>query len=228
MDTRLPLDRLEHRTTRAAKLRGAYLAVVTSNSDGGGDSRYRVKVKFPWLNDGEESQWARIAVPMAGDGRGTYFLPEVDDQVIVVFEHGDVRRPIVIGALWSNRQPPPERNGNGDNDIRVIKSKSGHRLIFDDTGGRERVILVDSTRKNKVVLDAADDSVTIESGEGDVEIKAPIGAVRLHGDSVKLTASSSISAKGVAKVEVQGGSALTFKAGAMLQLAAADFKMGPG
>ena len=99
-------------TGRAARRRGVYLAIVTANTDkGGADSKYQVKVKYPWLPPSEEgdeevSYWARILVPMAGASRGTYFLPEVDDQVLVVFEHGDLSRPIVVGGLWSNEQRP--------------------------------------------------------------------------------------------------------------------------
>jgi uncharacterized protein involved in type VI secretion and phage assembly len=92
---------------------------------------------------------------MAGPERGTYFLPEKDDQVLVVFEHGEVERPIVIGSLWNKNEPPPETNANGKNEVKVIKSKTGHRIIFDDTEGAEKVTVVDSTKKNKVVLDVA-------------------------------------------------------------------------
>jgi uncharacterized protein involved in type VI secretion and phage assembly len=69
---------------------------------------------------------ARIAIPMGGNGRGTYVLPEIEDQVLVVFEHGDIDRPIVSGGLWSNRQEPVEVNQSGKNNTKLIKSRSGH------------------------------------------------------------------------------------------------------
>ena len=147
--SRVDLDRMVPSTERAARRRGVYLAIVTANTDEGGDSKYQIKVKYPWLPPGdsgeEASFWARILVPMAGARRGTYFLPEVDDQVLVVFEHGDVSRPIVVGGIWSTEQAPPQRNDDGKNNIKVIKSKSGHRIIFDDTEGSERLVVVDST-----------------------------------------------------------------------------------
>lgn len=210
------------------KLRGVFTGIVTNNTppDGGGPSAYAVKVSFPWLPDQEgESYWARIVVPMAGAERGTYFLPEIDDQVLVVFEHGDISRPIVIGAMWSQKQPPPEKNKNGKNNLRMIKSKSGHRLVLDDTDGKERIILVDSTGKNKVVFDSAKKAITIQSQDGDITLSAPSGAVRLHANDVKVTSQAAITMKGSAKLQVatkgdlgaKGGSELSLK-GAMVQL----------
>src|SRR5512144_3041821 len=117
---------------RAAKILGMQLTIVVDNKDGDGNSGYRVKVKFPWLSEQETTYWARIAVPMTGAERGTYVLPEIDDQLLVVFEHGDINRPIIIGALWSKKQEPVEVNQSGKNNTKLIKSRAGHRIIFDD------------------------------------------------------------------------------------------------
>src|SRR5579859_6147140 len=102
-------------STAGSKIRGVQLAIVVDNKDGGDNPGYRVKVKFPWLSDQESTFWARIAVPMAGNDRGTFVLPEIDDQLLVVFEHGEVDRPIVIGAVWNNKQQPVEVNASGKN-----------------------------------------------------------------------------------------------------------------
>ena len=91
-------DRMNAKATRAAKLRGVHLAIVVVNREGDGNPGYRVKVQLPWLST-DNTHWARIAVPMAGVGRGSYCLPEPGDQVLVVFEHGEISRPIVIGSL---------------------------------------------------------------------------------------------------------------------------------
>src|SRR5262249_50536422 len=119
----ISIDRPTSNAMRAGKVRGVRLAIVTDNQDGGDNPGYRVKVKFPWLTDQESSFWARIAVPMAGNDRGTYVLPEIDDQVLVVFEHGDVHRPIIIGALWSSKQKPVETNASKKNNTKLIKSR---------------------------------------------------------------------------------------------------------
>ena len=89
--------------TRGAKQRGIALGIVVDNKDGADNPGYRVRVKFPTLAAEEQSWWARIAIPMAGPERGTYVLPEIDDQVLVVFEHGDINKPVVIGSLWSKQ-----------------------------------------------------------------------------------------------------------------------------
>ena len=91
----------------ASRIYGVVVGVVTNNQDP--EELGRVKVKFPWLSDADESDWARIATPMAGNEKGIYFLPEVDDEVLVVFEHGDLRFPYIIGALWNGQAPPPRK-----------------------------------------------------------------------------------------------------------------------
>src|SRR5215472_353851 len=105
------------------RIYGVVVGIVTNNQDP--DGMGRVKVKFPWLSDQDESWWARIATVMAGSSRGSYFLPEVNDEVMVAFEHGDVRFPYVLGALWNGKDSPPTTNSDGKNSIRLIKSRSG-------------------------------------------------------------------------------------------------------
>jgi hypothetical protein len=131
---------------------------------------------------------------MAGPDRGTYSLPEPEDQVLVVFEHGDVNRPLVIGGLWSKKQEPVEVNGSGKNNTKLIKSRAGHRIIFDDTEGAEKITIVDRTKKNKIVLDSANKIVKIES-DGDIAIKSA-GNVVIHGDAVKLGTSEKLTGTG--------------------------------
>ena len=87
---------------------GVTLGLVTNNQDP--EKLGRIKVKFPWLSDEDESNWARIITPMAGDDRGMFFLPEVDDEVLVAFEQGDMRFPFVLGSLWNGQDKPPETN----------------------------------------------------------------------------------------------------------------------
>src|ERR1700755_2773881 len=151
------------RASRSAKIRGAQLASVVDNKDGGDNPGYRVKVKFPWLNDQESTFWARIAVPMGGAQRGTYFLPEIDDQLLVVFEPGDIHRPLGVGAIWSNKPQPVETNQTGKNNTKLIKSRTGHRIVFDDKQGAEKIAIVDKTKKNKIIFDSANKLVKIES-----------------------------------------------------------------
>jgi uncharacterized protein involved in type VI secretion and phage assembly len=212
----LDLDRVQPATERASKLRGVHLAIVTENKDDV-ENGYRVKVRLPWLSADENTWWARIAVPMAGADRGTYVLPEKDDQVLVVFEHGDVSRPIIIGALWNEPGMAPEKNGNGKNDVKVIKSKHGHRIAIEDTDGAEKVTIVDKTKKNKLVLDASGNKVLIEC-EGDLEIKASAGTARFHGNAIKLTSKADFKGQANATLAVGASSAINVKASGQLTL----------
>jgi uncharacterized protein involved in type VI secretion and phage assembly len=137
---------------------------------------------------------ARIAVPMAGPERGTYVLPEIDDQLLVVFEHGDVDRPIVIGAVWSKKQEPVEVNASGKNNTKLIKSRCGHRIIFDDKQGAEKITIVDKTKKNKIVLDSANKIVKIES-DGDIEVIAKTNVI-MHSNALKIGTKEGVTGKG--------------------------------
>jgi outer membrane protein OmpA-like peptidoglycan-associated protein/phage baseplate assembly protein gpV len=169
---------------RAAKIRGLQLGIVVDNKDRNGNPGYRVKLKFPWLSDRETTFWARIAVPMAGPERGTYVLPEIDDQVLVVFEHGGIDRPIVVGALWSRQQEPVENNASGKNNTKLVKSRCGHRIIFDDQDGAEKITIVDRTQRNKIVLDSANKLVRVES-DGELEVVAKANVV-MHANALKV------------------------------------------
>jgi len=179
---------------RASKIRGVQLAIVVDNKDGEGNPGYRVKVKFPWLSEQEAAFWARISLPMAGANRGTYVLPEIDDQVLVVFEHGSIDRPIVIGGLWSKKQEPVEVNQSGENNTKLIKSRAGHRIIFDDKEGAEKITIVDKTKKNKIVLDSANKVVKIESA-GDIEVIAKTNVI-MHSNALKIGTAEGVTGKG--------------------------------
>ncbi len=85
--------------SRNSRINGVVIGIVTNNNDPQGMGR--VRVRFPWRGDDDESYWARVATMMAGKDRGTFFLPEVDDEVLVAFDHGDINHPYVIGALWN-------------------------------------------------------------------------------------------------------------------------------
>ncbi|MBT8493901.1 MAG: phage baseplate assembly protein V [Deltaproteobacteria bacterium] len=138
---------------------GVYHAQVVRNDDAddpdspGG----RVKVRFPWLPESmrDQSWWASICVPMVGDEFGTYTLPEVKDQVLVVFIAGDIRQPVIIGGVWSEQDLPPENNEHETNDYRLIKSRSGHRLIMDDSD-KVKIAITDYKNRNGITVGQLD------------------------------------------------------------------------
>jgi uncharacterized protein involved in type VI secretion and phage assembly len=198
---------------RGASIPGVAIGIVTDNEDPEGMGR--VKLSFPWRGASDESYWARIAVPMAGDDRGTYFLPEVGDEVLVGFVDGDLRHPYVLGGLWNGVDAPPETNSGGTNDVRMVRSRSGHELVFDDadqsgrveltsssghsvvlddTSGSETITIEDKTGQNRIEFDATANSLTIASG-AKLSLEAP--TVEITGDgSLKLESNGILTIKG--------------------------------
>jgi phage protein D len=131
--------------TQRERFYGVAVAKVEANhvDPTEGPPMARVKVSFPWLSDKVESGFARCTAPSAGDGTGIYFLPEVGDEVLVAFEHGDLGKPVIIGSLWNGKRMPPESNIDGLNRIRTIKTK-GHTIVLDDTKGMEKIQIKDA------------------------------------------------------------------------------------
>jgi uncharacterized protein involved in type VI secretion and phage assembly len=193
-------------TNEPGRYFGVVVGIVTNNQDSG--SMARVRVKFPWLSDDNESWWARIAVPMAGSGRGTYFLPEVDDEVLVAFEHGDVRSPYVIGALWNGKDAPPTTNSDGQNNIRVIHSRSGHLIRLDDTDGNEKIEVIDKTGGNKITIQSSDNSMDLEC----------TGKMTLHASAgIEITSDADIKIQANATIDIESTAPMTIK-GAMVNI----------
>ena len=192
----------------AARISGVTVAVVTNNQDPDGFGR--VKVRFPWLSDEDESQWARVAAPMAGKDRGVYFLPEVDDEVLVTFEHGDIRFPYVLGALWNGKDAPPADNGDGKNNIRVIKSRSGHVVRLNDEDGKETIEIIDKSTKNSIVIDTAANTITITSDK-DIMLKASNGTITLDAQKVAVKSSADSKIEAGAGMDVKASGKLTLK-----------------
>ena len=134
--------------TDTPKLYGVYPALVVDLQDPDGIGR--LQVSFPWLAEDAGkafTAWARLAQFAAGADRGAWFMPEVDDEVLVAFEAGDVDRPYVIGALWNGVDRPPVSDGErGDNEVKRIRTRSGASITFDDTPGQTAIIAVPSNR----------------------------------------------------------------------------------
>jgi uncharacterized protein involved in type VI secretion and phage assembly len=214
------LDALRRDEREVGRVYGVAAGIVTNNQDP--DELGRVKVKFPWLSDDNESDWIRIATLMAGRDRGSFFLPEVDDEVLVAFEHGDINRPFVIGALWNGVDRPPETNSDGRNNIRKIRSRSGHEIIFDDNGaaGQEKVE-IHTNGGHKIVLDDSVSQEKIEivdkSGSNKVSIDSMQNAISIE-SGLQLKIKSQI-------IEIEAGAMMTLKAGATLTIQGALVKI---
>jgi uncharacterized protein involved in type VI secretion and phage assembly len=167
---------------------GVYPAIVTDLVDP--DSLGRVQVRFPWLGstgDQDVRAWATLCTPYADDEQGFLMLPEVDSQVVVAFEAGNLRRPYVVGAVWNGRASlphPPEAANN----IRLLRTRADSRVEFDDTPGAEKVTI--STQSgHRVVLDNSAQEVTVEHSGG-CTVRLTMTAVEVNANvSVDVTAS---------------------------------------
>jgi len=180
---------------RSRRISGVATAVVTNNQDP--DKLGRVKLKYPWFSDRNESDWARVAAPTTGKDRGLFTLPEVGDEVLVAFDMGDLRFPYVVGSLWNARDTPPENNSDGKNNKRVLKSRSGHIIRLDDTDGDGKIEIIDSSGKNSVVITTKDNKITIQA-DSDITIKSANGNVKIEAQGVEITSQADV------KIEAKG------------------------
>jgi uncharacterized protein involved in type VI secretion and phage assembly len=190
------------------RIHGVVVGVVTNNQDP--DKLGRVKVKLPWLSDADESDWARIAAPMAGKDRGTYFLPEVDDEVLVAFEHGDARFAYVVGALWNGKDAPPAKNEDGKNNLRVIKSRSGHTIKLNDEQGKETIEIIGKGAKESIVIDTAKNTITITTDK-DITLSASKGAIKLDAQRIEIKSSSAMKIESGAGMDVKASTTMNIK-----------------
>jgi uncharacterized protein involved in type VI secretion and phage assembly len=160
-------------------VKGVAIGIVTQNA--AKDARDKphvelgkVKVAFSW-HDKQQSHWARIATPMAGKDRGLFCLPEVGDEVLCVFEREDAAHPYIVGALWNGKDKPPIANTDGRNDRRVLRSRKGHQIVFDDGDkGAVRVVLKSGTKERSVTLD--DNGLRLDDGQGNTVVIDSTGA----------------------------------------------------
>jgi len=166
---------------------GVFPALVLDIRDA--DGQGRVKISLPWSPDpdgGRYEAWARLSTLFAGNDRGSWFVPDVDDEVLVAFEHGDPRRPVVLGGLWNGRDRPPESmDGAGENNKKVLRSRNGVKITLDDQSGQEQLILETPGGQR----------ITLKDGPGAVEL------VDSNGNSVKLE-SAGITVTAAAKVTI--------------------------
>jgi len=195
-----------------AYTKGVMTAIVTQNDDP--DGQCRVKVRYPWHANPRADYWARLAMPMAGKDRGVVFIPEAGDEVLVAFAGDDLRFPFVIGSLWNAQNPPPENNGDGKNNKRLIKSRKGHRLLFDDgTPGAVELALQGG---KKVVLDNT--GVRLEDDKGNlVKIDSSRSAIEIKAAGALTIKAASISIEAAGKLDVKAGATLTLR-GALVNI----------
>lgn len=193
---------------------GVAVGVVTDVRDP--EKLGRVKVKLPWLADDHVTDWSPTVQLGAGSQRGTLVLPEVNDQVLVGFEHADLRRPYVLGGLHSKVDKPPATpdpvdRGSGRITRRAFVTRTGHKLEFfeKDSMGEQGITLATGDGKLAVALDqkttkiavTSDGTVVIEAARG-VTISSSAGNLDLSGQKITLDAKTAVEVKGATGVTV--------------------------
>jgi uncharacterized protein involved in type VI secretion and phage assembly len=201
-------------------MEGVVEGIVTSVDDP--DEQGRVKLHFPWLAEKAESGWAPVVRPLAGKDRGFYYMPEIDDEVLVAFAHGDVNHPMVLGFLHNGVDQPPF--GGIDAHVRRLKTVSGHVLEFDDRAGKESIRLhtndghqlelhdpdgyIELVTHGGQTIKMSDDSsdielstslgVSITIGPVGVTVTAPLGPVTVNSLQAQVNAMATASVRAAA------------------------------
>ena len=162
---------------------GCHVGVVVDLVDP--DSQGRVKVALPWSPDGGGERyeaWARMTTLFAGNDRGAWFMPEVDDEVLLVFQGGDPRWPFIVGGLWNGQDAPPT-SASADNNLKVIKSRNGVVITIDDQQGQESIRL-ETPGGCSLTLKDGPGSLTAEDSNGN--------SIKLEAAGITVTASAKV------------------------------------
>lgn len=212
---------------------GVTVGIVTNNNDDK-EKLNRVKLKLPYLSNSDETDWARVVQLGAGDARGWLTVPEVGDEVLVAFEHGDIRRPYVIGGLWNGKDRPPVditqlRAGDGKIMERTFKSRAGHQLTFVDSGDKgARISITHGTKQvelqlaeNEIKLShRSDGEITIENNKASI-VLAKDGTVTIKGTAIKLqTTQNDVVVSSQKNLELTASASAKLNANASLELKA--------
>jgi uncharacterized protein involved in type VI secretion and phage assembly len=205
----------------SGQMPGLVEAIVVDNVDP--ESLGRVRVRYPSLPDEPESYWARLVMPMAGRNRGWMTIPEIGDEVLVSFMHGDIAHAIVVGSLYNGVDRPPYANEDQENNLRVFQSRSGHRVTFDDTKGAERIELVTHNQEIRVEWDAANKVLSVYCG-GDIVVQAK-DHIDVSCTSFCLTASEAIDIGAGKSMVIDAGSLAGVLAGSQVQITAPDVRI---
>jgi uncharacterized protein involved in type VI secretion and phage assembly len=211
---------------------GLHYGIVTQNKDP--DKLNRIKVRLPWLDGGDtdQSHWAQYVTPMEGSKFGWYSLPDVNDVVVVAFIEGDISQPVILGGVWSKPDPSPEPNEDGKNNFRGYRSRSGHRLILDDSA-KTKIVIADKTAKNVIGMGEFDtdgagpnkcavfkppmsgtSGVSISTMEGKLEITCKEGKLLLDAkQNIKINAKTTIEIKAGTDIKLEGSSTAKMTSG---------------
>lgn len=218
------------------RVHGTVIGVVTNNKDPENLGRVKLKLGVRFYN--KETDWVRVAMPMAGKDKGVFFIPEVGDDVLVIFNEGDINEPYVIGVLWNSQDKPPESNEDGKNNIKKIKSRDGHEISISDKedegfidiktkngnqikifdSGNGKIEFKDKSGSNKITIDGDGNSIEI-TGQSKVNVKSGENNITIDGTQNKIELKSSMQLSISAQmIEIKAGADLKITSDGMLTI----------
>ncbi|HEY9698913.1 MAG TPA: type VI secretion system tip protein VgrG [Trichocoleus sp.] len=185
-------------------INGLQVGIVTSNEDPDGEDR--VRVRMPLVDDGEEGTWARVATLDAGKERGTFFRPEIGDEVVLGFLNDDPRQAVILGMFHSSANPAPLK-GSDDNHEKLFQSRSKLKLYFNDD---KKVIRLETPAGNKITLSEDEKAIALEDQNGN--------KILMNQDGITINSSQAIVLKAGTEIKIESGTALNVKGGTQLKL----------
>ncbi len=185
---------------------GTEIAKVTDNKDD--EKNARIKVQFQWMESHQMTQFIRLASTAAGSDRGFYWVPEVDDEVIIAYENLNPDRPYVLACVYNSRTTVPSES-NAQNDYKSIVTRSGHRIELCDTEGSESITIIDKN-ENTIEIDTPGDSISITANS----------SINLTAPAINMLASDSITMNAGKIIEGAAGLNLMMGAGVSASLIA--------
>lgn len=211
--TGLLAEQMRHESP-ADRWPAAVPAIVTNNDDP--KKLGRVKVKFPWLDPLQESNWARVASAGAGNKRGMNVIPEVNDEVLVTFLFGDFDYPIILGGMWNEKDelPPAIKQSGvsgGKVQQRIWQSREGHRLIMNDTDNELEIKLI--TKEDRYIR-------IVDKPDGMVEIKTKNSSIKFTDDKMDVKTQSDTTVDATGKVTIKSASDIKIEANANIEIKA--------
>jgi uncharacterized protein involved in type VI secretion and phage assembly len=205
----------------APAVSGLQIGVVTATA-GDPVGEVRVRVSIPTAGFDGQGVWARLAMLDAGNGRGSYFWPEVDDEVVVGFLHDDPAHPVILGALHSSAHPPPEEPTE-DNHLKGFRTRGGLAMRFDDENGS---VTLETPEGNTLVLSDGDGGLVLSDQNGNSIEMTSSGILLKSGGEIRIEAQTDVAVEGVnlglkaqAELKAEGSASATLSSSGMLEIA---------